>query len=280
MQQAWLQGWIQKSYIQEVNGTKYGIIGTIPSDLISRIKYGKVFQDQNITPDNIEETIKDIQNEVDKFKKQGINKIILLSHSGYGYDIQIAQNTEGIDVILGGHSHNLIKDIKENVNLYKSKTGEPVIITQAGRDGKNFGILNLEFDKNGIITKAQNNVGNTRIFPRNPIARYLFEQILGKSEVIGTIRTAPPILKNDLIEINPLAYYGADAINELAGTEICLIGAANIRGSVEKGKIDTAGISEISPFKNKIAKINYTEKEITDAIKYCAKSFTNSDNKP
>ena len=270
----------EKSYVQEINGTKYGIIGTLPSDLISRVKYGKVFQDQKFEPGNLDETIQSIQIEIDKLKKQGINKIILLSHSGYGYDIEIAKRTDGLDVILGGHSHTLLKDVKSNVNLFNSKSGEPVVITQAGRDGKNFGILNLEFNKDGVITKVQNNVAITRNFPRNAIARKAFEQFLGKPEIVGTIRTAPPILTNDLISPNPLAYYGADAIKELSGAEISLIGAANIRGSLEKGIIDTAGIEEISPFKNKILKINYTEKEIVDAIKLCAKSFVNRNNKP
>lgn len=272
---------IEKSYVQEINGTKYGVIGTIPSDLVTRIKYGKVFQDKKLEPANLKETIKDIQKEIGKFKAQGINKIILLSHSGYSFDTEIAKRTDGLDVILGGHSHTLLKDIKSGVNLFKSKSGEPVIITQAGRDGKNFGILNLEFDENGIITRAQNNVATTRNFHRNPIARKYFETILGKPEIIGEIRTAPPIIeKDDLITQNPLAYYGADAIKEKAGADIALVGAANIRGSLEKGKIDTAGIEEISPFKNKIAKINYTEKEIVDSIKFCAKSFTNRNNKP
>lgn len=271
---------IEKSYIEEHNGNKYGIIGVLPTDLISRVKYGKVFQDQRIDPANIDETIEDIQIEVDKLKQQGVNKIILLSHSGYGYDTKIAQSVDGVDVILGGHSHNLLTGVQQGVNLFKSKSGEPVVITQAGRDGKNFGVLNLEFDKNGVIKKVQNNVGTTRSFSRNLVARNLFENILGKPEVVGRINTAPPPLKNDLIEISPLANYGLDAIRERSGADIALVGAANIRGYVEKGKIDTRTISEISPFKNKIVKVNYTEKEIVDSIKFCAKSFVNRNNKP
>ena len=275
-----IAGHIEKSYIEEHNGHKYGIIGVLPTDLISRVKYGKVFQDQKLEPANIDETIADIQIEVEKLKKQGVNKIILLSHSGYGYDIKIAKETEGVDVILGGHSHNLLTGMKEGVNLFYSKSGEPVVITQAGRDGKNFGILNLEFDKDGVIKKVQNNVATTRMFSRNLVARNFFENILGKPEVVGRINIAPPPLKNDLIEISPLAYYGLDAIRERSGADIAIVGAANIRGYVEKGKIDTRTISEISPFKNKIVKVNYTEKEIVDSIKFCAKSFLNRNNKP
>ena len=161
-----------------------------------------------------------------------------------------------------------------------SKSGEPVVITQAGRDGKNFGVLNLEFDDKGIIKKVQNNVATTRKFTRNGPARYMFEKILGKPEVVGVIRTAPPLLTNDLIEPSPLAYYGLDAIKERTGADIAIVGAANIRGYVEKGKIDTRTIEEISPFKNKILKINYSEKELVDALKFGAKSFVNRNNKP
>lgn len=271
---------VEKSFIEEHNGHKYGIIGVLPTDLLSRVKYGKVLQDQQIDPVSIEETINDIQKEVNKLKAQGVNKVILLSHSGYGYDRKIAKETDGIDVILGGHSHNLIEGMKEGENLLYSKSGEPVVITQAGRDGKNFGVLNLEFDENGIIKKVQNNVAVTRKFTRNVPAKHVFEQILGKPEVVGVIRTAPPVLTHDLIEPSPLAYYGLDAIRERTGADIALVGAANIRGYVEKGKIDTRTIDEISPFKNKIVKINYTEKEIVDALKFGAKSFVNRNNKP
>lgn len=271
---------VEKSIIEEHNGHKYGIIGVLPTDLLSRVKYGKVLQDQQIDPVSIEETIDDIQIEINKLKSQGINKIILLSHSGYGYDRKIARETDGLDVILGGHSHNLIEGIKEGENLLYSKSGEPVVITQAGRDGKNFGVLNLEFDDKGIIKKVQNNVATTRKFTRNVPARYMFEKILGKPEVVGVIRTAPPLLTNDLIEPSPLAYYGLDAIKERTGADIAIVGAANIRGYVEKGKIDTRTIEEISPFKNKILKINYSEKELVDALKFGAKSFVNRNNKP
>lgn len=271
---------VKSSIVEEHNGNKYGIIGTMPSDLLSRLKYGKVLQDLSIEPVNIQETIENIQKETDKLKAQGINKIILLSHSGYGYDRKIAQETDGVDVILGGHSHNLVEDVKEGENLLYSKSGEPVVITQAGRDGKNFGVLNLEFDKNGIIKKVQNNVESTRGFCRNAPAKHIFEQILGKPEVVGVINTAPPPLKNDLIDVSPLANFALDAIKEKTGADIAMVVAANIRGYLEKGKVDTVSISELSPFKNKLMTIYYTEKEIVDALKFTAKSLNSRNNKP
>lgn len=196
-----LYGKIEKSYIQEVNGTKYGIIGATPVDLFSRLKYSKLFEELKV--DDIDKTIQDIQSETNKLKAKGVDRIILLSHVGFGYDQRIAKETDGIDIILGGHSHNLVTDVKAGINLFNSKSGEPVVITQAGRDGRFFGILNLEWTKNGTIKSVQNNVTSTRGFKRNPIARSVFEHIIGKPRVVGEIKSAPQPPANASIDPNP-----------------------------------------------------------------------------
>lgn len=273
-----LKNKIEKSYIQEVNGTKYGIIGVTPVDLFSRIKYGKIFDELNV--DNIDKTIVDIQNEVDKLKSKGVNKIILLSHVGFGYDQRIARETDGIDIILGGHSHNLIEDVNPELNLFNSKSGEPVVITQAGRDGRYFGVLNVEWDKNGILKKIQNNVTSTRGFKRNPIARGLFEHILGKPKIVGTIHSAPPPPDNGSIDPSGHANFICDSIKEELGTDIALFGSATIRGFFEAGKLDSRWLEDISPFKNKLVTVDYSEKELIDALKISASSMTSTNNKP
>ena len=104
---------IQK--IIEVKNQKIGLIGTAPIDMHERLTHPAYHEDCHI--DEIEETIDDIQEEVDNLKNQGINKIILLSHIGLKNDQLVAQKTSGIDVILSGHTHELIKDIKEGIKV-------------------------------------------------------------------------------------------------------------------------------------------------------------------
>ncbi len=269
---------IKKSIIEERNGHKYGIIGTSPIDLFKRSKEGIIQKDIKVS--KLEETIKDVQKEVDKLQKEGINKIILLSHLGYSMDKIIAKQTQGIDVILGGHSHELIVDVTEGKNLLYSKNGEPIVITQAGRDGKNFGILNLEFDENGIIKKVQNNIGYTRSFKRYAPAKYIFDKIFGVRETYGYIKSAPPPLKNDLIEPNAHAYFITDCIRKDLDCDIAFLPSPNIRGYFEPGKVDTRILADILPFQNKLYRISYSEKDIVEAIKLASKSFTNIANKP
>ena len=267
-----------RSAIEVHNGNKYGIVGIGPSDMFSRLKEG--ISKEDLIIDDIDTTILNLQKEVDELKSKGVNKIFLLSHSGYTNDVKIAQMTKGIDVILGGHSHDLIKGVEEGKNLFYNLDNEPVVITQAGKDGEYFGILNLDFDENGVIKSVQNNVIPTNIFNRTLPAKYAVEQIIGKPEHVGIINSAPPSPKNRLIENNPHGNFLVDAMRKELGTDIALLNAANIRGSFEKGKVDTRKVSEITPFKNNLVIAKISEKELVDAIKLGGKSFVNPGNKP
>lgn len=269
---------VQASTVVDKNGHKYGIIGASPTDLYKRTKAGTIEREIKIS--NTKDSVEKIQKEVNKLQNQGINKIILLSHLGYTTDKIVASQTQGIDVILGGHSHDLLTGVQEGKNLFYSKTGEPVVITQAGRDGKNFGILNLEFDTNGVIKKVQNNIGHTRDFKRHAPIKYIFDNIFGVRETYGYVKSAPPPLRKDLIEPNPHAYFITDCIRKDLDCDIAILPSSNIRGYFEAGKIDTRILSDILPFKNKLYRIKYSEQDIVNAFKQAAKSFTNTANKP
>lgn len=266
---------IEKSYIQKINGHEYGVIGLVPPDLPLHVKIQEHLPDLHIESD-FDKTIKAVQNEVDKFKKQGINKIIVLSHSGYKQEVKLAQQVKGIDIILGAHTHNLLEGIEENKNLFYSPAGEPVIITQAGRDGKNFGVLNVEFDDDGVITKAQNNLGKTENYGRNLVAREEFEKVLGKAEVVGKIESCEKFPKDMYLQENAHCDFIVDSMRDVLGTDIALMNAANIRGQFEVGRVDTRDLGLISPFANKVVIVDLPEEEIVNAIKKRIENSTKS----
>ena len=274
-----LENIIEESFVTEKNGHKYAIIGLAPPDLHERIRDNE--SRKQIGVENFETTIKRVQEQVDKYKKQGINKIILLSHCGLAKDQKIAKETDGIDIIIGGHTHDLIKDIEIGKNLVYSKSNEPVIITQAGKDGEYFGNLKVSFDEEkGIITKAQNNVSPSNQFKRNRVMKGVFDQILGKPEMLGEISVANGPLKNRLIEPNPDTFFIMDAVRAEFDTDIAIINSGNIRGFFEAGPVDSRQVFEVVPLKNNMVKLKLSEKELVDAIKTGAKSFTDPGNKP
>lgn len=76
--------------------------------------------------------------------------VICLSHLGYKYDkekvsdIHLAQNSESIDLILGGHTHTFM----DKPDTYRNKSGNPVIIHQVGWAGMRLGKIEVTFERN------------------------------------------------------------------------------------------------------------------------------------
>lgn len=273
-----LGNYIKKSEIVEVNGEKIGLIGAAPVDLTERITHPAYHSDCSV--DDLEDTVEDIREQIEELQRQGVNKIFLLSHLGHERDKFVAKNIDGIDVIIGGHTHELIKDIKEGENLIYSKSGEPVILTEAGKNGNNFGKLNLTFDKNGVIIKAQNNLGETGMFSKNMINQYIINKILGEPEVVGVIKsTTPPPLT--LIEENAHANFMCDAMRYELGTDIALWNNSGTRSFFREGIIDSRDIKDIAPFEDRISVANVSEKKLVNMFKNVIEAtYRTHGNKP
>ena len=78
--------------------------------------------------------------------KKNCDPVILLSHFGHQgcsmehpSDILMAQNSNDIDIIIGGHSHTFLKDAVEIENL----AGRKVVITQCGGQGVIVGRMDI-----------------------------------------------------------------------------------------------------------------------------------------
>jgi len=273
-----LKSHLTKSAIVDVKGQKIGLVGASPMDMFERLTHPNYYKDCYI--DDLDKTIELIQTEVNKLKEQKVNKIVLLSHLGYKRDKKVAEKVDGVDVIVSGHTHELLKDIKEGENLFYSKSGEPVIITEAGRDGNYFGKLNLTFNKDGVITKAQNNLGETRLFYKNMINQYVFDNILGVPEKVGYIKQAPPPPKN-LAEENPHANFVCDVMRAKTNSDIALWHHSGVRNFFHEGVIDSRDIKDMAPFLDYVVVADVSEKTIVDAFKKAVEmTYTTSTRKP
>ena len=273
-----LNKFIKKSSIIEVKGEKIGLIGAAPIDLTARVTHPSYHMDCSV--EDLDDTIEDIQEQVQELKEQGVNKIFLLSHMGNQTDKIVAQKTQGIDVIIGGHTHELIKDVKEGENLLYSLTGEPVVITEAGKNGNYFGRLNLTFDKDGVITKIQNNLGETRLFQKNMINQYIINENLGQPEEVGYIKsvTPPP---TTLIEENAHANFMCDAMRAELATDIAIWNNSGTRSFFQPGVIDSRDIKDIAPFEDRVSVADVSERKLVDFFKHAIEdTYRTQGNKP
>ena len=261
---------ISESFVADINGNRYGFIGIAPSDMKKHLKHSDDIDKFEIA--DLDGTVKVLQEEVNKIKKYGVNKIILLSHAGLKDEKYIAEHVSDIDVILGAHTHNLLTKAEKGENVLLSPKNEPVLLVQVGRDGEHVGIPNVRFDEEGKITKIQYNVADTDKFSRSLIAKSAFENILGKPDIVGEIEFAenPP---DDIYAYeNPHCNFIVDCLRSEFGTDIAVLNSANLRGNFHKGPIDTRDLHLISPFGNKMVVMRATEEEIVNSIKNCLKA--------
>lgn len=144
------QGKIYNGIIKEIDGEKVGIFGltTEETEILS-------------SPGSIafENYIEEANKAVAALEAQGVNKIIALTHIGYNdnakvdNDLLLAKNVEGIDIIVGGHSHTKLDgpDIVNTNTIGAAK--DATLIVQANEYGKFLGTLDVSFDKNGVVTE-------------------------------------------------------------------------------------------------------------------------------
>lgn len=81
-------------------------------------------------------------------EEENCDLVICLSHLGYEYsgnkisDIKLAQQTEDIDLIIGGHTHTFL----EEPTVEKNKAGKDVLVNQVGCYGLYLGRIDFYFD--------------------------------------------------------------------------------------------------------------------------------------
>lgn len=129
------------------SGIKIGVfgIGVELKGLVADEKYGKTkYLDPIETANKIATELYD----------KNCDLIICLSHLGYEYadlskisDRILAQKSEHIHLILGGHSHTFL----EKPTIEKNKVGKEILINQVGWAGINLGRIDIDFDKGLFI---------------------------------------------------------------------------------------------------------------------------------
>jgi 5'-nucleotidase len=97
-----------------------------------------------------------VQASIDEIRSTtNITRIAAITHIGYEEDKRLAQETSGLQLILGGHSHTLLGDIEGAEGPYPTietnKDGDEVFIVTAYRWGEYLGYIDVTYDAEGKI---------------------------------------------------------------------------------------------------------------------------------
>ncbi len=125
--------------IREINKVPVAIIG-------QAFPYTPIAHPRHLIPDWTFGINDDhMQKTVDEARSQGAQVVAVLSHNGMDVDLKMAGRVRGIDVILGGHTHDAVPA----PSLVKNAGGKTLVIN-SGSNSKYLSVLDLEV-RNGKV---------------------------------------------------------------------------------------------------------------------------------
>ena len=137
--------------------------------------------------DEIKEDIKHLRG------NEKVDLLIMLSHMGWPVDEKYAALVEGIDVIVGAHTHDIL--YKPSL-VYNEKSKREVLIVQSGSQGKMLGQLDLKVQDGRVVAYEQTllPVRSKDIEPDPTIAKMIedyrapykkeLERVIGRTETL------------------------------------------------------------------------------------------------
>src|ERR1700680_1776980 len=126
--------------IKELGGYRVAVIGqAFPYVPIAHPKRFTPDWTFGIRDDELQKLVSGLRNN-DK-----VDAVVLLSHNGMDVDLKLAGRVTGIDVILGGHTHDAVPQ-----PIAVANAGGTTLVTNAGSNGKFLGVLDLELAKGKV----------------------------------------------------------------------------------------------------------------------------------
>ncbi|WP_417721618.1 bifunctional metallophosphatase/5'-nucleotidase [Salipiger sp.] len=258
---------IMKSTIIEKNGEKIGLIGLTPQDTDELASPGPnvIFTDP----------VDAVQGEVDKLTEEGVNKIIVLSHSGYKTDIRVAENTTGVDVIVGGHSNTLLGEMDGAEGPYPTMVGDTAIVS-AYAYGKFLGELNVTFDDDGKVTEAKGAplvmdaavTEDEATKARIAEAAAPLDEIRNKvvAEAAGMIEGSRDVCRATEC---PMGNLVADAMLDRVkdqGIDVAIANGGGLRASIDAGPVTMGEVLTVLPFQNTLSTFQVKGATLVEAL--------------
>jgi len=285
--------------IKEFDGVKIAFVGaTTPMTL--RSSTPKYFMDENgnfiygFLQDNDGTALYEaVQKAVDDARAEGASYVFLMAHLGNETECspwtysEVIANTNGIDAMLDGHSHDTDQVVMLN------KDGKEVVRSGCGTKLANIGVVTLATD--GKISSrlyswdadvaapallGLNNAGSAAVAQASEVLNEKLQQVVASTTVdltindpVATTDDAKPvrIIRNTETNLGDLC---ADAYLDQSGeADIALVNGGGIRVSIKKGDITLNDILKVHPFGNSLTVIEATGQQVLDALEWSVHSL-------
>lgn len=240
--------------ILEINGIRIGIFGLITAEtpyiIIPQGNQGLVFDPPE----------KYLQKIVDQLRPD-TDLIILLSHIGYEEDLEIARDINGIDIIIGGHSHTLV-DPPVKVTTGAGNTW----VAQAHAYGTHVGQIEIRVDiDDDRITEFKG-----RLIPAKqlPLADVEVKSLIDQWEQRVSKQVDFQIaVANNGMKGHELKRWMEMVLKKSAAADLAYYNQGGIRDQIYPGAVTARHIWNIEPFGNTLVIMTLKGKHINTMLK-------------
>jgi len=186
--------------------------------------------------------------------KKKYGSLLALSHLGFETDEKLAREYPQIDVIIGGHSHTILK---------KPVVENGVMIVQAGSYQRSIGKLTLVFNGNSISDKSDTLIAMESLKGSDRV----LEALADKYENNPEFEKAAGIASGPINGKQDLGSLFTDAMVWAAKTDLAFQNKGGIRiQSLPEGEIKVKDIYRLDPFGDQVVIYNLSGKEISSLI--------------
>jgi 5'-nucleotidase len=271
--EASLAGKLMPSTVVEVGGEKIGLIGLTPEDTGELASPGP-----NVT---FTGPVEALRREVARLTAGGIDKIVVLSHSGYVLEQRIAAEVAGIDVIVGGHSHTYLSNASDKAagpypTWVEAPDGSKVAIVQAYAFGKYLGELTVTWDENGSVTAASGEpVTMDGQVAEDAALKARVAALAGPLEEIRqkVVAEAAAVIDGgrETCRVGECAMGNLVADAMLArvagqGITIAFANGGGLRASIDAGPVTMGEVLTVLPFQNTLSTFQLTGADVIAAL--------------
>jgi 2',3'-cyclic-nucleotide 2'-phosphodiesterase (5'-nucleotidase family) len=265
------------------DGFTVGVIGVTTPDTETKT-HPKNVQGLSFMSD---EVIYGAQALVDEVNKRA-DYVIALSHLGldedgsYGVTSKmVAENIDGIDLIVDGHSHSLLENgmmVGDTLIVSAGEYMENIgLVEIAVRNGKAAGETALLIPASNVADPSQNEyakmLGITEVKADPKVVAYVESQKAKLDEITNEVVAYTPVHldgERNNVRTKPtnLGNMIAKAMVEASGADVALTNGGGIRASIPAGDVTRGDIITVLPFNNTVVVVEVTGQDIYDALEW------------
>jgi len=265
---------VVRRHMMDLDGRRVGLFGLITPDTANQSSPGPTLRFQE--PQAVAER------EVAALTVEGADIIIALTHLGYDADKALAAAVDGIDVIVGGHSHTWLGSGKDDAGPYPTvidtPSGDPVLVVQAGSMGRALGLLDVTFDAAGVATDW---AGGPRMLDESVAPDATMAGVVADmtkplaamlNKPVGTVAQDLPG-RREVCRVQECALGNliTDAMLAAAAPEgalVALINAGALRAGLSAGSVSLGDILTMLPFSNTLATFGLKGADLAAALEH------------